>query len=127
MLLGWALAAWIGGSFVSCVVADVLLRPALRDAAARYYLLHAIVNAAVCVLIYDDCVRFLRDPLAGLDGPYSDGALAMTVGLHLFHCASQAKTLTAVDWAHHLVSNMLVSGRSESKGEPARNICDARM
>ena len=110
MLLGWALAAWIGGSFVSCVVADVLLRPVLHDAATRYYLLHAIVNAAVCVLIYDDCVRFLRDPLAGLDGPYSDGALAMTVGLHLFHCASQAKTLTAVDWAHHLVSNMLVSG-----------------
>ena len=68
MLLGWALAAQIGGSFVCCVVADVLLRPALSDAAARYYLLHAIVNAAVCVLIYDDCVRFLRDPLGGLDG-----------------------------------------------------------
>ena len=46
MLLGWALAAWIGGSFVCCVVADVLLRPVLHDAATRYYLLHAIVNAA---------------------------------------------------------------------------------
>ena len=44
-----------------------------------------------------------------MSAPYSDVPLATTIGLHLFHCVSQYKSLTTVDWAHHLVSNMLVS------------------
>ena len=111
MLLGWALAAWIIGSFASTVAGDLLLRfgAGIQSQEARYYALHALVNLIVVILIIPDIMRFLADPLAGLEGEYTDGPLAMTVGLHIFHCLSQAKKLTAVDWAHHLISNMLVS------------------
>lgn len=112
MLLGWPLAAWIGGSFGLTAVGDGLLLRVLGIASqeARYYALHALVNLIVVILVMPDVLRFLADPLAGLEGEYTDGPLAATVGLHIFHCVSQSNKLTAVDWAHHLISNMLVSG-----------------
>lgn len=109
MLLGWPLFYWIGGSFGLTAVGDLLLSTRIDSQEARYYFLHALVNLVVVILILPDVMRFLADPLAGLEGEYTDGPLAATVGLHMFHCVSQAKKLTAVDWAHHLVSNMLVS------------------
>ena len=109
MLLGWQLAYWIGGSFAATAVGDLFLSLRIASQEARYYALHAFGNAIIVILIAPDVFRFLSNPLAGLEGEYTDAPLAMTVGLHIFHCASQAKKLTAVDWAHHLISNMLVS------------------
>jgi hypothetical protein len=109
MLLGWSLVSWIGGSFALTAIGDLLLSAVVQSQEARYYALHALVNLVVVILIMPDIMRFLGDPLSGLEGAYTDGPLAATVGLHLFHCVSQAKKLTAVDWAHHLISNMLVS------------------
>lgn len=111
MLLGWPLAAWIGGSFALTAAGDAVMATAkINSQEARYYLLHAVVNLVVVVLIMPDVVAFIKDPLAGLEGEYTDGPLAATVGLHLFHCISQAKKLQLVDWVHHLISNMLVCG-----------------
>ena len=110
MLLGWPLAQWIGGSLLGCIAADILLRPFITTKEARWYLIHGVVNTVVTALLVPDCLSVLRAPLAGLEAPYTDGPLALTVGLHIYHCASNFSSLTAVDWAHHLVSNMLVSG-----------------
>lgn len=110
MLLGLPLLTWIGCSFVGCFAADVLLQSLISSKDARWYLIHALLNTVVTALLIPDCLEVLRDPLAGLDSPYTDGPLALTVGLHLFHCVSNFRSLTAIDWAHHLVSNMLVSG-----------------
>ena len=55
-------------------------------------------------------IAFLRDPVNSAVVPYSDAPLAITVGLHAYHCVSYWRTLTPLDWAHHIVSNMLVSG-----------------
>ena len=108
VLVGFDLACWIGGSFLFCMVVDQLLRRFLHDEGARWYFIHAIVNAIVTWLVIPDCIALLRDPLAALEAPYTDAPLAITVGLHVFHCALQFKTLTAIDWAHHIVSNFLV-------------------
>ena len=62
------------------------------------------------VLVLPDMFTVLRDPVNSMAMPYSDVPLAITVGLHVFHCVSQYASLTVVDWAHHLISNMLVAG-----------------
>ena len=61
MLLGWALAAWIIGSFASTVAGDLLLRfgAGIQSQEARYYALHALVNLIVVILIIPDIMRFL--------------------------------------------------------------------
>jgi hypothetical protein len=110
MLVGKALAMWIGGSLCACALANVLLVRIVPDAGARWYLLHALVNTVVTIMVVPDCLALLRSPLDALDAPYTDVPLALTVGLHLFHCLRDAHKLTLVDWAHHLVSNMLVCG-----------------
>ena len=110
VLLGFELASWIGASFACCAVADQALRLCLRDGQARWYLIHALVNAVVVVLVVPDCVTLLTEPLRALEAPYTDAPLAITVGLHLFHCVLQFRTLAVIDWLHHLVSNMLVCG-----------------
>lgn len=103
--------AWIGGSFLACLFVDFALSrlSLVKEEKARWYLIHALVNTVVVILVAPDVVALLQDPLSGLDGKYTDAPLAATVGLHIFHCATQSSRLTSIDWAHHLVSNMLVS------------------
>ena len=98
-------------TFVLVLILDTLLRgvPGFDAPATRYNLVHALLNTYVVVAVVPDCYFVLTNPLEAMSAPYSDVPLATTIGLHLFHCVSQYKTLTAVDWAHHLVSNMLVS------------------
>ena len=112
MLLGVALVKAILYPFLAIAALDVLLK-AVRvgggDENARWYLIHAVTNGVICVLIGPDIVVLFRSPLEGLSASYaSDFPLAISVSLHLYHCVSQAHKLTAVDWAHHLGGNMLV-------------------
>eukprot|EP00945_MAST-04E_sp_MAST-4E-sp1_P009042 g9042.t1 len=77
----------------------------------RWFLLHFLVNMCVSYLVIPDMVVMLQDPTNnGLhpDILYNDSPLAITVGLHVYHCFTSYKTMTIVDWMHHLVSNMLV-------------------
>lgn len=101
----------VGASFLVVLAADTVLRyaPGFNAASTRYNLLHALLNTYVVVSVVPDCYFVLANPLEAMSAPYSDVPLATTIGLHLFHCVSQYKSLTTVDWAHHLVSNMLVS------------------
>ena len=101
----------IGATFLAVLILDTLLRgvPGFDAASTRYNLVHALLNTYVVFAVVPDCYFVLANPLEAMSAPYSDVPLATTIGLHLFHCVSQYKTLTAVDWAHHLVSNMLVS------------------
>ena len=101
----------IGASFLVVMAVDAMLRlvPGFDAASTRYNLIHALLNTYVVVSVVPDCYFVLTNPLEAMSAPYSDVPLATTIGLHLFHCVSQYKTLTVVDWAHHLVSNMLVS------------------
>jgi hypothetical protein len=116
VLLGTALLKAIAYPFLAIAALDLLLKAARGgggggggDASARWYLIHAVTNAVICALIAPDILALIRSPLAGLSADYtSDVPLAISVSLHLYHCASQAHKLTAVDWAHHLGGNMLV-------------------
>jgi hypothetical protein len=98
---------------VIVAIADKLLQmssASFDDKNARWYLLHALTNTVIAVMVWPDMLTVFRDPVNSMALPYSDVPLAITVGLHVFHCLSQAKTLTFIDWAHHLISNMLVAG-----------------
>ena len=98
-------------SFFTCCVLDFLFIAIIgENKTARWYLIHAIINTIVTFLVIPDMILLLKDPINGLNNEYSDVPLAMTVGMHLFHCISSYKTLSAIDWIHHLISNMLVCG-----------------
>ena len=107
-----SLATVILGTALSLLVADLVLSylPNLENKQTRWYLLHALTNTVVTILVWPDVVTTFLDPVNSLSGEYSDVPLAITVGLHVFHCASSYKTLTLIDWMHHLISNMLVAG-----------------
>ena len=77
----------------------------------RWFLIHFLVNFFVTYLVVPDMVVLLKDPTNnGLnpDLSYNESPLAITVGLHIFHCFTSYKTLTIVDWMHHIIGNMLV-------------------
>eukprot|EP00944_MAST-04C_sp_MAST-4C-sp1_P008088 g8088.t1 len=95
-------------TFLVCFALDATLKVLFQSKSARWYLIHAVVNSAITIMVIPDMVLLLKDPINGLSGDYSDVPLAMTVGMHVFHCVSSFKTLSRVDWIHHLVSNMLV-------------------
>ena len=111
MLAFIEVAKVIGATFLAVLFLDTLLRlaPGFDAASTRYNLCHALLNTYVVIAVAPDCYFVLTNPLEAMSAPYSDVPLAATIGLHLFHCLSQYKSLTVVDWAHHLVSNMLVS------------------
>ena len=102
----------IAVSFFACAVLDVVFILVVKGAnkTTRWYLIHAIVNTVVTYLVVPDMITLLKDPINGLNKVYSDMPLAITVGMHLFHCVSSYKTLALIDWVHHLISNMLVCG-----------------
>jgi hypothetical protein len=104
------LSAVILSVATTLAIADKLLQAVLADKNTRYYILHAIINSIVTVMVLPDMLTVLRDPVNSLNAEYSDVPLAITVGLHVFHCLSSYATLTTIDWAHHLISNMLVGG-----------------
>ena len=98
------------GSLVACAVADSVLRfLGDRDKTRRWFVIHAVVNGLVTVTLFPDVVRVLRNPLISLDvsEDYDVGPMCFTLGLHVFHCLSSLRTLSALDWAHHIVSNFL--------------------
>tara|TARA_B100000780_G_C21010843_1_gene404787 strand:- start:147 stop:836 length:690 start_codon:yes stop_codon:yes gene_type:complete len=109
MLLGKDLVIALVSSFIAIGCFDVVCRLTIPDKNTRWYLTHAITNFVVVIFVIPDCIALLRDPAACLEAPSnSDIPLAITVALHIFHCVSQIKTLSVVDWMHHLFGNILV-------------------
>ena len=90
------------GSVALCAVLDFLLVRPFIVPKARYFALHAICNALVCVAAFKGTYRvFTDDPLWVFYGP-SDSTLCNSIvaGLHLYHCL--AFSLSADDIFHHL-------------------------
>ena len=93
----------------SLMTAALLDSDVFQDKKTRWYLIHSLVNGLVVILVLPDIRTVLSDPVAnGLTESYTDTPLAITVGLHIFHCFTSYKTLSILDWAHHLIGNMLV-------------------
>jgi broad specificity phosphatase PhoE len=114
MLLGYNLLQSLLISFLAITAFDfslLLLQIGKGDQSTRWYLTQSVTNAVVVYFVLPDCIALLRDPASCLDAPSnSDIPLVITVSLHLYHCVSNYKSLTTLDWLHHLLGNMLVCG-----------------
>ena len=71
-------------TFLVCFALDATLKVLFQSKSARWYLIHAVVNSAITIMVIPDMVLLLKDPINGLSGDYSDVPLAMTVGMHVF-------------------------------------------
>lgn len=79
------------------------------DKNATWYLIHVLCNSLVIYLTYDDLQICLLEPEQSFNTQlFESDALGVTVGLHLYHIVIYFKSLTIVDWLHHLISNVLM-------------------
>lgn len=86
-----------------------LLQHLLHDASTRYFLMHAVLNAVITYLVWNDLVSVVMDPLSSLvQPPTCHAPLPMTVGLHMFHTVMFSKRMSVSDWIHHIVGNFVV-------------------
>jgi len=75
-----------------------------------WYLLHFICNMMVIYLTFDNIKMCFTSPNECYNTDnFDSSALALTVGLHTFHIVRDYKTLTIIDWLHHLISNWFMS------------------
>jgi len=89
-------------SFLLCLAIDHALVSKLGLGKARWFSLHTIVNAIVCILAAEDTLSTLLDPIHACEGPVSTLAISLVISLHAYH--SVYFTLDAVDILHHIVS-----------------------
>jgi len=74
-----------------------------------WYFLHVICNTLVIYLTYEDLYICFTDTTESYNTAlFHSSALGCTFGLHLYHIIISYKTLTVVDWLHHLISNALM-------------------
>jgi hypothetical protein len=79
-----------------------------RDKKRRWYFIHAVVNTYITIMSFHDFLFVLFNPLKSLDGSHISSPLMTTISLHFFHIFTSYKSLTIVDWLHHIVSCIFV-------------------
>jgi hypothetical protein len=71
-------------SFLLCYALDALVLK-LGLGKSRWFTLHTIVNAFVCILAAEDTYTTLVDPIHALEGPVSTLAISLIIALHAYH------------------------------------------
>ena len=79
-----------------------------EDKSRQWYLLHAIANGFISVVVFLDCIKVLMDPLISVATEFNTLGLAMAITLHFHHIMISMKDMSIIDWIHHMVSCMLV-------------------
>ena len=76
----------------------------------NWYLLHVICNFIVIIATFNDTITCFANPLLVIEqgntnNNFKSDGLGVAVSLHFFHIIRDYKTLTMIDWTHHLISN----------------------
>ena len=75
-----------------------------------WYLLHFICNMMVIYYTFNDLKICFTSQSECYDKTHFDSsALGITFGLHTFHIVRDYKTLTIIDWLHHLISSWFMT------------------
>ncbi|KAJ1638128.1 hypothetical protein T492DRAFT_833965 [Pavlovales sp. CCMP2436] len=77
-------------SFLLCLAIDHALVSKLGLGKARWFSLHTIVNAIVCILAAEDTLSTLLDPIHACEGPVSTLAISLVISLHAYHSSTQS-------------------------------------
>eukprot|EP01134_Creolimax_fragrantissima_P003607 CFRG3607T1 len=97
----------ISETLLAIVILGVIDLLCARHSPARYFILHAVVNAGVILIVYKDFFAVFIDPL-GNDQIVEHSAVPLVYAIHIYHVLFFAD-LTIQDWMHHLL-NVLVMG-----------------
>ena len=94
-----------------CLTSNHTLKTHMNmDNTAIWYLLHFICNMMVIYLTFNDLKICFTSQSECYDKTHFDSsALGITFGLHTFHMIRDYKTLTIIDWLHHLISSWFMS------------------
>ena len=94
-----------------CLISNYTLKTQMNmDNTAIWYLLHFICNMMVIYLTFNDLKICFTSQSECYDNTHFDSsALGITFGLHTVHMIRDYKTLTIIDWLHHLISNWFMS------------------
>jgi hypothetical protein len=75
---------------------------------ASFFLNHAIHNLVIVYYTYSDVLRVLLYPLSSMTDDYSLIPTYIHIGFHIAHILCENKSLTFIDWIHHLGSSCLI-------------------
>ena len=106
----WEHAAQLLWWSLGFTVLDLLARPVLRDPAPRWFFIHSLANAIVCVFSVPDLLSVADKPLCAMVSPILSWVPSYSAGaVHLFHCVVYYFELRVEDIVHHLVFGGLLS------------------
>lgn len=99
------------GFLCFCITSNYVLKTQMNmEKTAIWYLLHFICNMMVVYLTFNDLkICFTSQSECYDNTKFDSSALALTVGLHTFHIVRDYKTLTIIDWLHHLISSWFMT------------------
>jgi hypothetical protein len=73
----------------------------------RWFLIHALTNALIVGMTFQNLVNLFFNPFDIL-GNCSTMAMAVQIGLHVYHIFASYDHMDIIDWIHHLVSSVIV-------------------
>lgn len=95
---------------VAFTAADFAVKPLLSDPSPRWFFIHALANAIVCIFGWGDVVSAATRPLCALASPTLSWVPSYAAGaVHLFHLVVYWFHLRQEDIVHHLVFGVLLS------------------
>ena len=99
------------GFLCFCITSNYVLKTQMNmEKTAIWYLLHFICNMMVIYLTLENIQMCFTSPNECYNTDnFDSSALALTVGLHTFHIVRDYKTLTIIDWLHHLISSWFMT------------------
>jgi hypothetical protein len=90
-------------SFAKCFVAIGVLDALMaRRSKARFFMLHALVNAIVTVKSTGDMVSSMVDPMKSMEGPTNMVPAYMILTLFIYH-VTMFKNVPYDEWWHHIL------------------------
>lgn len=102
------------GFLLFSIIFNYLTKPYLEKQ-TNWYLLHVICNVLVMITTFNDVYICFNTPLFAIKQGYfnnnynfNSNGLGIAIGLHIFHIIRDYKTLTVIDWVHHIISNFFL-------------------
>ena len=91
----------------------ILIKLGDKNKKRRWYFIHAVVNTFITFMTFNDVIIVISDPLKSASGDHISLPMMLVISLHLFHIVISYKTLTLIDWMHHIVSVLIVGSIGE--------------
>lgn len=90
--------------------ADLAVKPLVSDPAPRWFAIHSLANAIVCVFAVRDLLSAAARPLCAMTSPVLSWVPSYAAGaVHLFHLTVYWIQLRTEDVVHHLVFGVALS------------------